>query len=133
MVNIDRLYWATEYLDGRTEFEHEEHLSIRNAAPGAMTLVVQELLEDETRRPVLLVNLAAPDGYSIPVFYRRRGITLDGSDPMTLAVVFGRARLGSNGLDAQLWMAEYGGSGVVDCTPEHVDKDAVQLIAEAFS
>jgi hypothetical protein len=135
-INPENVFWVTEYADGQEVIEPDEGWTIRNARPGALYLHIGERMEEGRRRLLCVINLAAPDGFVIPLFYRQKGIELDGpraGRSQTLACVFGRGRVSENGVDAQLWTIDALNPIVTDAQPTHVDKSAVELIAEAFA
>jgi hypothetical protein len=129
------VFWRLEYANGRSIVEPPEGWSIRNGEPGAQGLVLYERLgelTDPRARAFAAVNLSLPDGFNIPIFYRRWGITLDGGGPQVDAVVFGRAKVVDGKASATLWMVTKESGRMVDCSPEHADPQAVEVITGAF-
>lgn len=62
-----------------------------------------------------------------PIFYRNRGLTMDGGGHLTTdATVFGAARVGNDSVDCQLWA--WNGAEVIDCPTSLIAQNTIEFL-----
>ena len=114
------------YPDGRAfrETERPPGNAVRHYPAGAGTLRLVD-----GNQPIFALDLTGMR----PVYYKQRGITLDGTGQVTTDwVVAGRARFTGQGVEAELWTVDEhdGRLGVAVCPSTRID--AIMIFAQVL-
>jgi hypothetical protein len=125
MTTINSIRWCLTYGDGKQIIEPLDGWSIRNARKWPSKLSC--ISDDGYGHVSIVCEILLTKQEPVPIFYRERSITLDGSGKTNLdAIVFGRASGKDDPGACTMWTINK--QGLQPCNPTAIDMSALNAI-----